>query len=49
MNLPLSTIMSGIALLAVGVAVLIGLLGVFAPASGLRRAPVARAEAQPAE
>ena len=49
MELPLSTIMSGVALLAVGVAVLIALLGVFAPASGLRRVPVLRAEAQPAE
>lgn len=49
MELPLSTIMSWIALLAVGVAILIALLGVFAPASGLRRVPVLRAEAQPAE
>ena len=49
MELPLSTIMSGIAGLAVGVAVLIALLGVFAPAHGLRRAPALRAEALPAE
>lgn len=51
MELPLSTIMSGIALLAVGVAVLIALLGIFAPAFGPRaaRAAVLRAEGQPAE
>ncbi len=49
MELPLSLIMSWIALLAVGVAVLIGLLGVFAPAFGPRRTVMHRAEAQPAE
>jgi AAHS family 4-hydroxybenzoate transporter-like MFS transporter len=49
MEMPLSTIMSGIALLAVGVAVLIALLGVFAPAPGLRRVPPREAEPQPAE
>ena len=49
MNLPLSTIMSGIAALAVGVAVLIALLGIFAPAPGLRRAPALNARVQPAE
>ncbi len=49
MELPLATIMAGIATLAVGVALLIALLGVFAPAAGLRRVPVMRAEAQPAE
>ena len=48
MELPLSTIMSWIAGLAVGVALLIALLGIFAPAPGLRRVPVP-AELQPAE
>jgi hypothetical protein len=47
--MPLSTIMSGIALLAVGVAVLIALLGVFAPAFGPWRPVAIKAEAQPAE
>jgi AAHS family 4-hydroxybenzoate transporter-like MFS transporter len=51
MELPLSTIMAGVAMLAVGVAVLIALLGIFAPASGLRRVPVLKPKAglQPAE
>jgi AAHS family 4-hydroxybenzoate transporter-like MFS transporter len=49
MEMPLSTIMSGIALLAVGVAVLIALLGVFAPAFGPSRPVAIKAEAQPAE
>ena len=49
MELPLSIIMSGIAMLAVGVAVLIALLGIFAPAAGLRRVPALRAGAQPAQ
>jgi AAHS family 4-hydroxybenzoate transporter-like MFS transporter len=48
MELPLSTIMAGVALLAVGVALLIALLGIFAPAFGPRRAPALKAEAQPA-
>ena len=49
MNLPLSTIMTGIALVAVGVAVLISLLGIFAPAHGLRRRPAVPAVAAPAK
>ncbi|HEU4650123.1 MAG TPA: MFS transporter [Croceibacterium sp.] len=49
MELPLSTIMSGIAALAVGVAVLIALLGVFAPAFGPRFEAARRAGVQPAE
>jgi MFS transporter, AAHS family, 4-hydroxybenzoate transporter len=49
MELPLSLIMTGVALLAVGVALLIALLGIFAPAVGLRRVAMFRAEAQPAE
>lgn len=43
MQLPLSTIMTWIAGLAVGVAVLIALLGIYAPAPGLRRVPSPRA------
>lgn len=49
MEMPLSTIMSGIAALAVGVAILIALLGIFAPALGPKRAPAPQAEPQPAE
>ena len=49
MELPLSTIMSCIALLAVGVAILIALLGIFAPAFGSRRVPSRQPEVQPAE
>lgn len=50
MELPLSTIMSGVALLAVGVALLIALLGIFAPAVGLKRVrAVPEPEVQPAE
>ena len=48
MHLPLSTIMSGIASLAVGVAVLIALLGIYAPAFGPGRTTRLKAEAQPA-
>ena len=48
MNLPLSTIMTWIALLAVGVAVLIALLGIFARRRRPRRVPVMRAVVQPA-
>jgi AAHS family 4-hydroxybenzoate transporter-like MFS transporter len=49
MELPLSTIMSWIALLAVGVAILIVLLGIFAPAPGLRRERRTKLDLQPAE
>jgi len=49
MELPLSTIMSGIASLAVGVAVLIALLGIFAPTLGPAQVRLRLAQDQPAE